>query len=718
MTTSALVLSALLAVGSTASTPPPGGRPVLRAGTLPADFVLDGVLSEKAWSEGDAIRGLTQVDPEELETPTERTEIRVLADAGRIVFGVRCHDARPDLIVARTTERDAGQGGEDRIKIVIDPYLDGTSGYLFVVNPLGARYDALLSRAGASENRNWDAIWEARATIDDAGWSIEIALPIQSLGFRRDVRRWRLNVERKMERNQETDRWASPSRNYTINQTHVAGELDGLPEFDYGLGFNARPAAVAKVSKPEGASDTRTDLDSSLDLAQRLTPELLLAFTFNTDFSETEVDTRQPNLTRFPLFYPEKRTFFLEGADLFEFGLDRSADVLPFYSRKIGLVDGTAVPLEVGGKLSGRVDQAGVGVLATHLGEEADVAPETDVGVVRFKQQLLDQSYVGMIGTAGDPLGREDAWTGGVDAAYRTSEFLDGLNLQAGVWALATGREDLGGEGDAAYGATLALPNDTVGVELSWKRIGREFDPSLGFVPRAGVHRYRGAVGYTHRPPVDGLRTVGTSLEPSLTTGLDGDWETFSVHWSALSVELESGDGAGVHFAYEGDRPEEGFEVAPGVGIAPGDYGWFRWHPVLHTAPRRVLSGALQVDVGEYYDGRLTKIDAAATLNAHDWVTLSAGAVRSSGSMPDGEFRRDFLTGRLRLNATPDVSFSTLVQYDTDSRDLGVFARFRWTMTPQSDVFLVYTYDWLESGGDLAPLAYDGAAKVQLALRF
>jgi hypothetical protein len=214
------------------------------------------------------------------------------------------------------------------------------------------------------------------------------------------------------------------------------------------------------------------------------------------------------------------------------------------------------------------------------------------------------------------------------------------------------------------------------------------------------------------------VRALQSSFDPSLVTGLDGRRESFGLRWSALDVELESGDYVGAHVSYAGDRPDEPFEVAPGVGVAPGDYAWLRWQPALATATRRPLSASLRYDLGEYYDGRLTKINADGVLNAHGLVTLSAGLERSSGEQRGAEFRRDSLYGRLRVNAAPDVSLSVFAQYDTDSRDLGFFSRFRWTMTPHSDVFLVYSYDWLEDAGRLDPLAYDAAMKVQYTWRF
>jgi hypothetical protein len=691
--------------------------PVLRAGVLGADFRLDGLLDEQSWRDAAVIDGLTQTDPSEGEPSSERTEVRVLADATRLAIGVRCHDSVANEIVARTMERDAPLGDEDRVRVVLDPYLDGRTGYLFVVNPHGARYDALVSRNGESENRSWDAIWEARAVRDENGWSVEILIPLQSLGFRSGSRRWFFNVERRIQRNLEVSRWASPSRNFALTQTSRAGILEGLPEFSHGIGLSVRPAVVLKHGRPDAVTGPDLGFEASLDVTQRLAPELLLSLTYNTDFSETEVDTRQTNLTRFPLFFPEKRTFFLDGADVFEFGLGTGNDVIPFYSRRIGLVGGVPVPLDFGGKLSGRVNGTGMGALGVRTGPEAGVSPAAGMGVVRVKQNILEESSAGFIATVGDPLSRGGAWTAGGDLTYQTSRFLGGLNLLAGVWALGTGRDDLGA-GDSAFGGQISLPNDTIEASLGWKRIGDRFDPSLGFVPRMGVWKYSAELEHKWRPADGWLRVVRSGANATLHTDLDGDWESYRFHASAFDVEFESGDEIGVHLVLEGDRPGAAFEVAPGIFIPAGTYQGFRWHPRFETASKRLVSAKGQVDLGEYYDGRLTQAELEVMLNPHPLVTLSGTIEITWGELPAGNFRRELYGGRVRINLTPDVALSSFVQYDTESRDLGIFVRFRWTLTPESDLFLVYTHHWLEQAGTLVRLSYDSAVKAQIAFRF
>src|SRR5262249_39456366 len=298
-------------------------RPSLRAGVLPTDpLVVDGLLSEPAWASApDSIANFIMLEPREGGVPTCPTVVKVLADPAGIVIGVRCRDPHPQKIVAFSKARDAELGEEDNLIIVLDPFLDGRSGYVFSINPAGARFDGLVAARGEEVNGDWDTYWEAKTSRDEQGWSAEIRIPVASIAFRNSGNGWGFNVQRRVQRLQETSRWAGAKLDYEIYQTSRAGLLTGLPAFDLGLGLTVRPAGVERRQKAAPHKSYESNEDFSLDASQRIGPHLLGSLTVNTDFSETEVDVRQVNLTRFPISFPEKRTFFLQGADIFEFGL-------------------------------------------------------------------------------------------------------------------------------------------------------------------------------------------------------------------------------------------------------------------------------------------------------------------------------------------------------------------------------------------------------------
>lgn len=414
----------------------------LRAGRLDAAFRLDGRLDEMMWQAGDSIDGLTKAEPVVGRPSAVRTVVRVVADGTRLVVGIRADDPDPAGIVSFARARDASLAAEDHIKLVFDTYLDGRSGYVFAVNPNGARYDALVSGQGDAEDASWDTPWNAAAVRTETGWSAEIELPVRSLQFAQGLESWGFNVQRRVQRLLEVDRWASPVRDIRITQMYRAGRLTNLPTFGLGVGLQVRPSLVGGTGIPAPKALRRDDGALSFDVTKTLGANTLAALTVNTDFAETEVDTRRTNLTRFPIVFPEKRTFFLQGADIFEFGLGLGTDVRPFFSRRIGLLDGTEVPIRAGVKVTGRGNGANVGALALRTAEVldgvgSDALPRTTantLAAVRLRQNVFRESSIGLLASSGDPVGRRDSWTAGVDALFRTSRFRRDKNLAAAVW--------------------------------------------------------------------------------------------------------------------------------------------------------------------------------------------------------------------------------------------------------------------------------------------
>ncbi len=713
-----LCSAAFVLLGAAAAAQEGEEKPVLRAGRLPPDFRLDGVLDEPAWAAADEIDNLTMVDPVEGAVPSEPTRIRVLADEGAVVVGIRCFDSRPDQIVSRSMDRDTSLDGQDHLHVLIGSLGDGRSGYVFSVNPSGARVDGLVAYRGEGEDRKWDGIWEAKTSRDEGGWSAEIRIPILTLCFREGRRLWDFNVERYLQRRRETSRWAGAKRDRHFTQVSHAGILADLPEFKLGVGTTVRPSVTARWGRPSAGEGKEFDPDAGLDAWQKLGPSMLLSLTYNTDFSETEVDARRTNLTRFPLFYPEKRTFFLEGSEFFDFGIGLNQDVVPFHSRRIGLVDDHRIPLLAGGKLHGVVSDTNVGMLAVRAGREEGVAPETSMGVVRLRQNVWGESSAGVIAAAGDPRGRSGSWMAGSDLTYQTSRLWGDKNFLLGAWGLAMDREDVKGKGAAAFGAKFDYPNDTVDFFFNYKRIGEEFDPSLGFVPRNAIHRVDTGLTLGWRPGSSWLRRLAWDARTTQVADLDGERESWWYQIVPLSIDFETGDYLEVMLHWTGERLPEDFEIAEDVVLPPGAYEWFDCHLVAGSSTARAVSAGFELRGGGFYDGRLKEIDLWVAANPFPLVTVSANFERISCHLEEGDFRRDLLSARLRLNINPDLNLSSFVQYDTDSRVLGLFSRLRWSATPLSDLFLVFQYNWLEGGGELAPQAYEIAFKVQYSLRF
>ena len=672
-------------------------RPRLAVGVVAEGVRLDGHLDDPAWIGADSAE-LTQVEPREGVAPSVRTVVRVLTTGDAIVVGIRADDPDPARIVSFARQRDATLDSEDHVKVVLDPYGDERSGYVFAVNPDGARYDALVADQGAGENANWDGVWEARTTRTRAGWSAEIRIPLKTLLFRPGLDHWGLNVQRRIQRRQETDRWASPRRDYKVTLTSRAGVLTGLPPFDLGLGLTVRPSLTAGVARDSALGDLHDRGRPSLDVTQRLGANTLASLTVNTDFAETEVDARQVNLTRFPLFFPEKRTFFLEGADIFDFGLGlaHDRDVLPFFSRRIGLVAGEQVPIDAGAKVNGRVGSTSFGALAVRTRDVDTLPTASTMGVLRVRQNVLRESSVGMIATTGDPSGRSDSWLAGPDLTYQTSRFHGDRNFLVGVWALATGRAGLAGDRSAA-GLKIDYPNDLWDMSLRYKRIGDGFDPSLGFVPRAGVHVADASLTWQPRPshPIGPLhvRQCFWENEASYVGGLAGGWQSYRYFMAPINCRLESGDRFELNVVPAGERLTEPFDVADGVTIPAGTYHFPRFRLEAGSAVKRRLSAQATWWFGRFYDGHLNQYELTGAWKPSSLVIVEFTGERDVGRLREGAFTQDLLGTRLRLNVSPDLQLTSFVQYDTESESFGTNTRLRWTFTPLGELFIVYNHD-------------------------
>lgn len=678
---------------------------------------LDGYLSEAAWANADSIDGLTEVEPREGGTPAGRTVIRVLASGDALYIGVRADDPEPDRLVSFSRERDAALRYEDHIKIVLDTYRDGRSGYVFAVNPNGARYDALVSNRGESEDSNWDGIWEAATQRSATGWTLEIRIPMLSLLFRRGLSAWGFNVERRMQRRQETSRWTSATQNSKSTYTSRAGLLTDIPPFRLGVGLSLRPSATASLGRADATLPTEHDQDVSLDVTQRAGANSLASVTINTDFAETEVDTRRTNLTRFELLFPEKRTFFLEGADIFEFGVGLSEVVRPFFSRRIGLIGDQTVPLRAGTKISGRLGGTSFGLIAARTGDADTLASPSTMGVIRIKQNVFRESTLGFVATAGDPEGRSGAWTTGLDFTYQTSHLWGSKNLLVGLWGVATGRDTV--DTRRAGGISIDYPNDLWDIFASYRRLGLGFDPSLGFVPRAGVAMYNLGINYQPRPRwLPGVRQMFHESEGTLITDLDGQWESYRVFLAPVNWRLESGDRFELNVVPSGERLTLPFEVAPDVSIEPGKFHFMRYRAEVQTAEKRKFSGQYTWWFGTWYDGTLHELEATAKWKPSPFFIVELTGERNIGRVAAGDFVQNLIGTRVRFNVSPDLQFNSFVQYDNESESFGTNSRLRWTFSPLGDLFVVYNHNMSTLGNRFAFANNQLLVKVQYTFRY
>jgi hypothetical protein len=404
------LLAALLVIGSYAySQSSSEGRSEKRQIAVTAiteHIVIDGNLDEAVWKSAPKIGDLIQRQPDTGQPPSEITEVILLHDADNLYIGVMAYDSEPEKVISTQMARDGNIWSDDHIEMMIDTFLDQRNAYYFATNPAGALVEGLLLPNAQQVNTNWDAIWDLRTKRFSDGWTAEIAIPFKSLSFPNDQSVWGFNFSRGIYRKQELDRWTGARLETNFYKMSEAGELSNMTGLNQGIGLDIRPFIASSLLHSKGTGGDDFDFEPGLDIFYNITPSLKLTGTINTDFGETEVDARQINLSRFSLFFPEKRSFFLEDISVFEFASTgpippggipgAGADVFPFFSRRIGLLEGQEVPIDVGAKLTGKVGNTELGILNVVTGDTSFVDGK-NFFVGRFKQNFWEESYAGGI---------------------------------------------------------------------------------------------------------------------------------------------------------------------------------------------------------------------------------------------------------------------------------------------------------------------------------
>lgn len=713
--------AALLALAAATQDPPAETRrraEVLRVERAPA---LDGRLDEEFWRAAVPIGPLRQMIPRVDADPSEDTEIRLVHDGRALYFGIRCFDRDPGAIVATLRQRDADLDPDDRIEILLDTFRDRRNAYFFQIGAAGSIGDALVSKNGGGFKKAWDGIFDGAARIDELGWSAEIEIPFATVAFDPDDPTWGFNVNRCIKRREEFARWSGLEQDASFFHVARAGDLGGFGGARQGIGLDLVPFFVGRLDDERGDAASLSG-QPGLDATWRITPGLQAAVTVNTDFAETEVDDRQVNLTRFPLFLPEKRDFFLQDSGIFDFA-DLEADtLLPFFSRRIGL-DGAGgeVPILAGAKLTGRAGDWNVGLLDVQT-DSTDALEGENLGVARVAYNVGEQSTVGVIGTAGDPRGETDASTYGADVNLGTDEFLDGKNLRSSTWILRTDAATSGEEGgELAYGTSLSYPNDLFSFGLSFAEIQDGFDPALGFVPRTGIRTYAADVALEprHEPNLWGLvRRTEHSVFVSATTDLDDRLETGNVSVSPANLVFDSGDEVRLQVRGVRDRLDAPFEIQDGIEIEPGEYDFARVRLEVEGSNKRELSGLVALEGGTFYDGTRGDLVLGASWRPNALLNASLEYERNDVDLDAGAF--DVHVGRARadLAFSPRVLWSSFVQFDNQSDTLGVNSRLRWTFGPGRDLYVVVNPLLERDDGDVLVRETAAAFKIAYTLRF
>jgi hypothetical protein len=685
---------------------------VTRAETAP---VIDGVLDDAVWVSAARIDDLHEIQPTEYAEPSEPTTIYILYDDDALYIGARLYDANPDRITHRILRQGEQVFGDDWFSVILDPFHDRRSGYRFLTNPNGVRQEGLYQNVTDTQ-WEWQGIWRTASAIDDRGWTTEIEIPFKTLSFDPNNDTWGINFRRAVARRDERMGWVSRNRNTDPSTSGIAVGFEGLQQ---GMGLDIVPSVSVKGRRDFAPRRTDSSLDPSLDVFYKLTPGLTAALTLNTDFSATEIDDRQVNLTRFGLFFPEKRDFFLQDADIFEFGgLDQNGR--PFFSRTIGLAPtGEPVDLKAGAKLSGRVGRFNLGALAIRQDAFGDIAADNAV-VARVSANVLAESTVGIIMTEGDPRSNVGNSLAGVDFSYRNTRLPGGRFLEANAWLQQSHTEGLDGDDDA-YGFRLTTPNST-GLRggMRFSHLGENFNPALGFVNRPGVEQWNMGTEYTYRPTSGALRSVLAGLNGERITLTSGELQSQRLTARLLELEGRRGDELQLRHSAHKEVLFEPFEISPGVILPVAGYSFDETSLRVASADQRKLWGGWEYRRGGFYDGHREQLAVDFSWRPSGRFLTKLRYEVNDIALPQGSFTTRLVQLRGDIVFSSTLSWVTLIQYDNVSEVVGINSRVHWIPQAGREGFIVLNHNLqdFDRDGRFASLASEATIKFNYTFRF
>jgi len=711
----------------------PGKSVAITRGT--SGPMIDGRLDDAVWAQAGVVDDLHQIIPNEYEPPSQPTRVYLFFDDEALYIGARMYDSEASDIGANFLRQGQALWGDDLFSVIIDSFNDKRNGYRFQVNPNSIRMEALFEDT-IRTTWNWNGIWQAAATQDEDGWTAEMAIPFKTLSFNPQNDTWGINFVRDIARYDERIGWVS--RNNTMNPSS-SGVAVGFSGLESGRGLDIVPSVTLRQQKSFEPANRQSHTEPSLDVFYKLTPSLNGALTFNTDFSATEVDDRQVELTRFSLFFPEKRAFFLRESDIFRFGrigvLGRFDDGnvfsrpdlengQPFFSRRIGLsASGQPVDLEVGGKLSGRVGRWNLGALTIRQDEFQNVEA-SNLFVGRVAANVLAESTAGLIVTHGDPRSNRDNSVVGADFKYFNSRLPGGRTIQGDAWIQQSDTEGLNDK-DRAYGFRIRAPN-ALGLRGGFgvKEIQENFFPALGFINRVGIRDYTAELGYTHRVRDGYIRDVYSGLDAERIDLMDGALQSQLITFRALEVDNHTRDSASLLFHATKEVLTDPFVIwergSEEVVIPPGEYSFEEAEFRLVAGTLREFWGNLTYRSGDFFNGKRLLLATGFGWRPSKYFQTTLNYAFNDVELPQGTFQTRLVQLRTDVIFSPVLSWVTLIQYDNGTETMGVNTRLHWIPEAGREAFVVLNHNLGDTDRDNSfhSTLADLAIKFNYTIRF
>jgi hypothetical protein len=681
---------------------------------------LDGYVREVIWNKAAQITEMYQREPKTGEPVSEKTEFLFLFDHNNLYIGIRC-EAPPGGITAKEMARDVSLGDDDRVQIILDTYLDGRNGYWFQIGPRGSIGDALLSENGKGFNKSWDGLWDGRARITEKGWEAELIIPFKTLAFRKGQDTWGLKLIRNIKKKSEVSYWPATTLDADRFQISDAGRITGLTNITQGIGLDLIPYVTTGVSKMTG-EDPKALIDGGLDAFYQITPSLKAALTINTDFAQTEVDQKQINLTRFSLFFPEKRDFFLDGSNYFNFGINGDAEnpqntqVIPFFSRRIGLdPEGNPIAVKYGGKFTGQAGKWNLGFIHIKDDNEWD-NPGYTIG--RVTRNFGKQSSIGVIGTHGNALSADDNGLAGLDLRLASSTFSKNKNIILNLFALKSFTPGLTGD-DATFGTELNYPNDLLNFRIGYLQVGENFIAGLGFVPRRDIRNFYGSFRLGPRPKIKGILQIKTGFSYAFFENLSlGDLQSAVAKLNYGEIDFLSGDIIALSSQVQFESLLTDFILFQKYTIAAGDYTFWNHSLQLMSAKRRNFWAAMQIGTGGFYSG--TRTDWLMQVGYKVFVPVYIGleSDRKYIHLEGEQVVTQIFRFNLNLLFSPNLSLYSFAQYDNQTETIAWQSRFQWIIRPGKEIFLVWNSPHMDPYDRFNQPDYEARLKINYTIRF
>lgn len=695
-------------------------QPEIRAVFTATAPTIDGSLNDDVWKAASIINELFQREPNPGEPVSEKTEFYFLYDHNNIYIGIRCFD-NPEGITAKELARDVSLGDDDRVQIILDTYLDGRSGYWFQIGPRGSIGDALVNENGKDFNKSWDGLWDGKAKITTEGWDGELIIPFKTLGFKKGNSTWGLKLIRYIKRKSEASYWPETSLNANKFQVSDAGRITGINDITQGIGLDITPYLTGGISKKQN-TDPKGVLDGGLDAFYHITPSLKAALTINTDFAQTEVDEKQINLTRFSLFFPEKRDFFLDGANYFTFGINgdsenpQSTQMIPFFSRRIGLdAGGNPVPIKYGGKFTGKVGNWNLGAMHIKDDNQWD-NPGYSVG--RISRNIGKQSSIGLIGTNGNAFSDLKNTLVGIDLRLASSLLAGNKNITYNVYGLKSFTHGLTGN-DISFGTEINYPNDLLNFRLGYLQIGEDFTPGLGFIPRKNIRDFYGGIGVGPRPENSPIMQIKSGVKYAFISDLkNGGLLTSQMDFNLSDIIFLSGDIISLSAQYQHELLTSDFHIF-GTFVIPADkYTFWRESVTLTSAKRRNLWAATKVGTGSFYSGKRTDWMIQAGYKVIVPVYVGIESDRKWVDLPDGSFVTQIYRLNLNFLFSPNLSWYNFAQYENQTETIGWQSRLQWIIKPGKEIFLTFNSPLIDPLERFKAEVYEARVKAKYTIRF